>query len=104
MSSTAPFSTAQRASSLYQTKEWRQARAEHLRLEPFCRTCMAHHVRTVATTVDHEPPHRGDERAFWDRRTYVSLCAMHHNQKTGHEVAARMSRKREPEAHPGMVR
>lgn len=54
---------------------WRKARAEFLRLFPWC-TCGA-----PATTVDHKVPHRGDQRLFWDRNNWQPLCAHCHNSR-----------------------
>lgn len=54
--------------------EWRKARAEFLALFPYCRRCGA-----PATTVDHIKPHRGDDRLFWDRSNWQSLCTTHHS-------------------------
>jgi 5-methylcytosine-specific restriction protein A len=36
-----------------------------------------------ATVVDHQVPHRGDERLFWDERNWRPRCKAHHDQKTG---------------------
>ncbi len=54
---------------------WRKARAEWLTVYPFCMTCNAQ-----ATTVDHITPHKGDDRLFWDRTNWQSLCAPCHNR------------------------
>ena len=98
------FATATRRSSLYQTWRWKQERKAHLTKEPYCRTCLRDNKRTLATTVDHEPPHRGDAAAFWDRSRYVSLCSRHHNIKTGHETQMRRDNRRPAEQHPGLVK
>lgn len=54
---------------------WRKARKEWLTVYPFCVMCHAQ-----ATTVDHIVPHRGDDRLFWDKTNWQSLCAPCHNR------------------------
>jgi hypothetical protein len=62
---------------LYQTQRWRAMRAEQLRRRPTCVYC-----GDPATVVDHNPPHRGDEEAFWDASRLQSLCAACNEDKT----------------------
>ena len=78
-----PFASAGRSSNLYATPRWKRERVAFLAVH---RTC-ACGVR--ATVVDHEPPHRGDEAAFWDRSTWVAMCWPDHQRKTGRETRAR---------------
>jgi 5-methylcytosine-specific restriction protein A len=61
---------------------WRRARKAYLAEHPFCVDCQAEHVVTLATAVDHEVPHRGDETLFWDESNWRSRCKMHHDRKT----------------------
>lgn len=98
-----PFATADRSSSLYGTARWKHERAEHLALNPHCRACLNEGRIVHATVVDHDPPHRGDEVAFWDRKRFVSLCKAHHDAKTGSEVRRRASTRRPAERHPGLI-
>lgn len=79
-----PFATARRSSELYRTARWKRERLAHLAANPCCVDC-----RAPANTVDHEPPHRGDPAAFFDRRRYVSRCRTCHNVKTGRETRER---------------
>jgi 5-methylcytosine-specific restriction enzyme A len=77
---------------------WQQARAGHLRNQPFCVFCLrdagivATSIEDVilecaarrvpvpyASVVDHMDPHRGDMKLFWDTRRWQSLCAHHHS-------------------------
>ena len=60
---------------------WQQERESYLRLHPLCVMCQADGVVTVANTVDHRIPHRGDEALFWDRTNWQSLCANHHSSE-----------------------
>lgn len=53
---------------LYYTARWREMRAEQLIMEPYCRDCAAHGVRSAATDVDHIVPHRGDRKLFMIKR------------------------------------
>lgn len=62
---------------------WRKARMSYLKRHPLCVYCMADGQRvTVATVVDHEPPHKGDMVMFWDKTTWQSLCKRCHDIKT----------------------
>jgi 5-methylcytosine-specific restriction protein A len=40
---------------------------------------------TPATVVDHIVPHRGNQKLFWDRKNWQSLCKTHHDRKTAQE-------------------
>lgn len=85
---------------------WQKERAAHLQEHPFCEYCMreagiqATSIEAVilecavqsiavpyASVVDHKVPHRGDERLFWDRRNWQSLCATHHSSTKQREEA-----------------
>lgn len=57
------------------TREWENARADFLRLHPFCAMC-----GTEATLVDHIQPHRGDKALFWNWNNWQALCASCHSR------------------------
>lgn len=79
---------------------WQKAREGHLRSHPFCVMCMdqlgveaslAKELVIVecaergvavpwAQVVDHRIPHRGDQKLFWDKANWQSLCTTHHNR------------------------
>lgn len=65
--------------------KWQQARLDHLAKEPFCVDCLEEGVATLATVVDHDPPHKGDMKKFWNRLFWKSRCERHHNIKTATE-------------------
>lgn len=67
------------------TSRWQQARLEHLYREPLCRTCEAAGRVVAATVVDHIQPHKGDQRLFWRRSNWQSLCKPCHDRKTATE-------------------
>lgn len=67
---------------LYYTARWREMRAEQLIIEPYCRDCSAHGIRSAATDVDHIVPHRGDRKLFYDKTNLQSLCHSCHSRKT----------------------
>jgi len=53
---------------------------------PLCAMCVARGKPSLATTVDHVEPHRGDLELFWDQRNWQSLCTRDHNStKQRHE-------------------
>ncbi|MEQ8326528.1 MAG: HNH endonuclease signature motif containing protein [Parvibaculaceae bacterium] len=58
------------------TSEWQKARADYLKAHPYCVMC-----DIPANTVDHIEPHKGDERLFWDRTNWQSLCASCHSRR-----------------------
>jgi len=68
--------------------KWRVEREKYLRLHPLCVMCKAQDVVTEATVVDHRVPHRGDQRLFWDRSNWQSLCSTHHSSDKQREEAA----------------
>src|SRR5690554_5824865 len=64
---------------LYNTKAWKQLRAEQLRQEPLCRMCKEQGRITPATVVDHVKPHKGDRELFFDPGNLQGLCKAHHD-------------------------
>lgn len=44
--------------------------------------CFKHDKLTKATVVDHIIPHRGDNKLFWDKSNWQSLCKRCHDKKT----------------------
>lgn len=78
---------------------WQKARAEYLRLHPYCVFCMRE-AAIVATSladvilecaeralrvpygnvVDHIVAHRGDQALFWDESNWQTLCQTHHSR------------------------
>ncbi|TDR89121.1 hypothetical protein EV668_3609 [Enterovirga rhinocerotis] len=59
---------------------WRRARAEHLRLHPWCAMCAREGRQVRAVHVHHSIPHKGNRAVFNDRSRWVSLCTEHHNR------------------------
>jgi 5-methylcytosine-specific restriction endonuclease McrA len=80
--------------------KWQQARAGYLLTHPYCAYCLreagidydqeavkignqcmkAGLGSPFATVVDHQVPHRGDMKLFWDKSNWQSLCATHHSR------------------------
>ena len=58
---------------------WQQARKQFLQENPFCADHRQRGKKVLATVVDHKIPHRGDERLFWDRTNWQSLCKQCHD-------------------------
>lgn len=63
-------------------RKWEAARLGHLKSHPFCVDCAAAGIETAATEVDHEIPHKGDMRIFWDKTNWRSRCKPCHSRKT----------------------
>lgn len=61
-------------------------REAQLKRQPFCSECKEQGRYVQATVVDHKKPFKGKENAwelFVDSNNHDSLCAFHHNSKTG---------------------
>lgn len=70
---------------LYNTRRWRNLRADVIRQHPYCVRCQ----RTTGLTVDHIQPPRGDEVLFWDPDNLEVICHEDQARKTAAEVRAR---------------
>jgi 5-methylcytosine-specific restriction protein A len=77
----------------YTKSRWRPARDAHLRKYPLCgqrpggvppvmSRCYDEGRVTAATVVDHQEPHRGDMKKFWNRSNWASMCASCHSRKS----------------------
>jgi 5-methylcytosine-specific restriction protein A len=66
---------------------WQKARAGYLVSHPLCVYCEREGRVTAATVVDHRIPHRGDQKLFWDKANWQSLCATHHSRDKQREEA-----------------
>ena len=71
------------------TSKWQRERALYLAAHPTCVLCGQHGQVTRATVVDHIQPHRGDDKLFWSRGNWQSLCVACHARKTARETASR---------------
>ena len=71
---------------------WQKAREAHLAEHPLCVRCEADGRAIAATVVDHIVPHRGDQRLFWDRTNWQSLCATCHSKHKQREEQASANR------------
>lgn len=69
---------------LYNSKRWKEIRADQLEAEPYCREHLKRGERVKATTVDHIEPHKGDEKRFFTG-PFQSLCHKCHTVKTNRE-------------------
>jgi 5-methylcytosine-specific restriction endonuclease McrA len=65
--------------ALYNTRQWRNARAIFLKQNPLCVYCRRLNIRSDANVVDHITPHRGSLKLFWDTNNWQSLCFTCHN-------------------------
>jgi 5-methylcytosine-specific restriction protein A len=65
------------------TKRWQRESKAFLALRLWCIDCLAEGIYAErATVVDHEIPHRGDQRLFWDKTNWRPRCKPHHDRKT----------------------
>ena len=65
--------------------KWRTSSKAYLREHPLCEICKRNGKYVQATVVDHIKPHRGDNKLFWDKSNWQSLCKSCHDKKTGKE-------------------
>jgi 5-methylcytosine-specific restriction protein A len=71
--------------AIYQSAEWRRARAAFLRDHPIC---VAEGCESPAEVVDHSAGHSGEDwrEKFWDRSNWQPMCRRCHNVKTNAEI------------------
>lgn len=67
---------------------WQKAREAFLLANPLCVMCKAEGRPVPAKVVDHKVPHKGDQKLFWDRKNWQSLCKHHHSADKQREEAA----------------
>lgn len=67
--------------SFYLSRPWKEARAKHLRMEPYCRFCALLKIKTQGQEVDHITAIEKGGLPF-DQRNLRTLCKTHHSQKT----------------------
>jgi 5-methylcytosine-specific restriction protein A len=85
--------TAKSARDALYTYAWSKESKRFLEENPLC----ALHLKrfganaagvALATVVDHIVPHKGDQKLFWDRSNWQSLCKDCHDGKTLEERGA----------------
>jgi 5-methylcytosine-specific restriction enzyme A len=64
----------------YGLKAWRLRRAQQLREQPLCESCLRYGVVRAAEHVHHNPPHNGNWLIFVGGKV-ESLCGSCHSQK-----------------------
>lgn len=77
----------------YSTQRWKRLRLAHLSLYPWCEGCEAMGIRTLANTVDHRIPIRGQGEGgggdpFPSHDQLSSFCSSCHNAKTARGIEA----------------
>lgn len=69
----------------YDTKRWKRMSKDQLRKQPLCEECLEHNQVREAKHADHEVPHKGDAKLFFDTNNLRSLCPSCHSRKTAKE-------------------
>jgi 5-methylcytosine-specific restriction endonuclease McrA len=64
---------------LYDTPQWKAARAAQLAMQPLCEECLTQDRMTAATVVNHKIPHKGDRELFFRGSNHQSVCKPHHD-------------------------
>lgn len=67
------------------TTRWEKYSRARLALHPLCVRCLKAGRTTAGAVTDHEEPHGGDERKFWDSANHQTLCKQCHDRKTATE-------------------
>ena len=83
----------ERGRNIYKTAMWKKYRRAKLMLNPLCEHCEAFGDATMATVVDHIEE-IVDGGAVYDIDNLQSLCASHHNTKTGKHKKSRNKPKK----------
>ncbi len=65
--------------------KWQRSSKAYLREHPLCEICKRNGKYIQAVVVDHIKPHRGNQKLFWDKNNWQSLCKQCHDKKTGRE-------------------
>lgn len=82
----------ERTKPWYGTARWKKRRLAQLQNEPLCWMCEREGRATLASVADHDPPHQGNEEAFWTG-PLKSLCKPHHDRdKQSYERRGRLRR------------
>lgn len=63
-------------------RSWQKASKLYLASHPMCVRCLRKGKIVPATVVDHIIPHRGDQKLFWNKNNWQSLCKSCHDSKT----------------------
>lgn len=61
--------------------KWQRERLLYLQKNPLCVFCSARDLVVEATVVDHNVPHHGNEKLFWDRKNWQGLCVPCHSSE-----------------------
>lgn len=64
------------------TTKWDKTAKRFLQEHPLCVECAREGRTREADLVDHIIPAKGDQRLFWDKSNWQTLCAHHHSVKT----------------------
>lgn len=62
----------------YATKEWALRRSRQLERHPWCQPCKALGKTRPAQVANHDPPHRGNRKQFFEG-PLVSMCKTCHD-------------------------
>lgn len=65
--------------------QWGRARKGWLNVNPLCVAHLAEGRVVAGEVVDHIVPHKGDNKLFWDKTNWQTLCIPCHNSKTARE-------------------
>lgn len=67
--------------ALYDTKEWKEGRLNHLNRHPLCEACLRKEPPRYepATVVHHTEQHHGNAAIFFDRSKWESSCKPCHD-------------------------
>lgn len=69
----------------YQSKQWRNLRARHIKKQPLCQHCLRRHSVKEADVVDHIIELEDNYELRLDPRNLQSLCHSCHNQKSAEQ-------------------
>ena len=79
-------SQPQRKTKRMYNRRWQRLRLQFIKKNPLCVLCNSRGIVRPTQEVDHIIPHRGDEKLFWNKNNWQSLCKRCHSRKTQREA------------------
>lgn len=87
--SVTPYKSSRRSTTehndFYQSKQWKNLRAKHVKKQPLCQECLKRYVVTAVDVVDHIIELEDNYDLRLDPKNLQSLCHACHNKKSAEQ-------------------